>query len=56
MIKYDKIEFNFKKHKAGSLREDQMFDMITKLIDCLSSAQTKYIDAAYKVCFTGYVK
>lgn len=56
MIKYNKIKNNFKKYKAGSAREDQMFDMITTLNNCLSSAQTKYIDAAYKVCFTGYVK
>ena len=56
MIKYNKIEFNFKKYKAGSAREDQMFVMITTLNNCLSSAQTKYINTAYEVCFTGYVK
>ena len=56
MIKYNKIEFNFKKYKASSAREDQMFDMITTLNNCSSSAQTKYIDTAYEVCFTDYVK
>jgi len=33
-----------------------MFDMITTLNNCLSSAQTKYINTAYEVRFTGYVK
>ena len=56
MIKYNKIEFNFKKYKAGSIREDQMFDIITTFIHCLSSAQIKYINNEYEICFTGYVK
>ena len=55
MIKYNKIKNNFKKYKAGSARED-LKRLIWTLNNCLSSAQTKYIDAAYKVCFTGYVK